>query len=185
MKRFFTLKNVLAVLVVVLLVAQGVTWTQLRQTKQDVKDLQGTKQLVLNELDGAIAQSTLAPIPGQKRLYLPELNISVPLNATTSSARYSYSSYGETASKSGDVRITTTSMTDHSMHVKSCADMVRLKIEAKPDAYSPEQPLYASVTLSDGRMLQIYASSTKECADAWRGMTPQTLAAPFKDARLY
>jgi hypothetical protein len=184
-KRYTTQKIILAALFIALIVAQGVTLGLLHQTNQDVQSLKDSNQIILNELDSTASLRELAAVPGQKRLYVPELNITLPLDETTSTMRYTYTTYGESTSKSGDARITTTMMTDHTTHVKSCSDMVRLKIEAKPDAYSPDQPVYASIKLADGRTLQVYASTAKECERAWLPLSPQALAEPFKQAQSY
>src|SRR6185503_19647321 len=114
-------------------------------------------QLVYNEIDGNNQSFSLSVLPKENKLYLAELNLTIPFNQMTRSVRY----YNE--ERNGNIRISSSLMTDHTVHTQSCYDMVRLKIEATPDAYSPSQPLYATVNLADGRNLQIYASTTKEC----------------------
>ncbi len=141
-----------------------------------------TTHLIYNELDYANQQLSLSVLPKENKLYLPELNLTVPFSQLNRSLRYTYEE-GTT----GNVRISSANMTDHAMHVQSCSDMVRLRIEDKPDAYSPSQPLYATVALSDGRNLQVYASTTKDCQQAWlrSAVTPQAIAEQFKAAALY
>lgn len=182
--KLLTLRNVFAAAIVFLLVAQGVTWHLLGKARQDIKQNEVATRLVLNELDNAVRQSSLSSIPGTKKLYLPELNITVPLNTTTSSVRYTFTE-GANSGESGEARLSSAIMADHMTRVKSCSDMVRLKVEAQPDAYSPDQPHYAAVKLADGRTLQIYASTTKECESAWIMMSPQTIAKEFKEAASY
>jgi len=141
-----------------------------------------TKQLVNIDMDSVSQQLSLSVLPKENKLYLPELNLTVPFNQLNRSLRYTYEE-GTT----NNVRITSAQMIDHGMHVQSCNDMVRLRIEDKPDAYSPSQPSYATVPLSDGRKLQVYASTTKECRQAWMmsAITPQAIAEQFKAATLY
>jgi hypothetical protein len=179
-----TIKNILVIVVILLLVAQGFSWYQLGKTNQKIKDNQATMQQTLNDLDSAMQQTALSPIPEANRLYLAELNITVPLNPTTSSVRYNFSP-GASGGSGDEVRLASTAMTDHTMHTKSCSDMVRLKIEAKPNVYSPEQPLYTTVQLADGRALQVYASTTHECQLAWQTVSPQDIAEAFKAASVY
>jgi len=181
--KIFTTKNLVIVGFILLFALNGATLYMLSQSKQSDNDGDDDKfatQMLYNEIDTAAQRQSLTPIPGTNRLYLADLNLTVPLSQTTSSVRYMYD-----GTNGGEIRLSSTYMTDHAEHVQSCSDMVRLKVEPKPNAYSPGQPHYASVTLSDGRTLQIYASKIKECQSAWQAMSPQTIAESFKAAVLY
>jgi|GEM_PF-3510460 len=167
----------LAGLFVLQLVLFGVTMHANRTTRNDSD---AANQFTYNTIDTNNQLLSLSVLPGQNRLYVPELNLTVPLNLQTRALRYSFEE-GTT----NNVRLTSALMTDHAVHTQSCSDMVRLKIEDKADAYSPSQPLYASVSLSDGRTLQIYASTTKECNQAWVNVSPQAIAEQFKSAAIY
>lgn len=182
--KLLTLRNVFAAAIVFLLVAQGITWHLLGKARQDIRQSEVATRLVLNELDYTAQQSSLSAIPGTKRLYLPELNLTVPLNTTTSSVRYNFTEAAN-SNESGEARLSSAIMTDHITRVKSCSDMVRLKIETQPNVYSPDQPHYATVKLADGRTLQVYANTTKECESAWIMMSPQAIAKEFKEAASY
>jgi hypothetical protein len=176
-------KNILLAVVILLVAAQGVSWYCLHKANEKSEDAQVSAQTALRELDSATQQQALTPLPRANRLYLAELNLTVPLNPITSAVRYTVNSVQ--SSDDNEVRLTSAYMTDHTVHVKSCSDMVRLKVEAKPNPYSPEQPLYATVQLVDGRVLQVYASTTKECQVAWQAVSPQTIAEVFKSALSY
>jgi len=186
MQSKLTYKNVLAVVVAVLLLVQVVTLFALTQPNrgldQRLKSVEKSSRLLYNELDWVNQQYSLSVLPDGSRLYLPELDITVPLNDTTRSVRYNFNQ-GLPGDGDGNIRISSSYMTNHDVHAISCSDMVRLKVEPKPDAYSPSQPLYATVALADGRMLQIYASTTKECQTAWQTISPQKIAAEFKNAQ--
>jgi len=175
-------KKAIIAAIIVLAIAQVITLGLLSKINNDLnkktEDTNQSIQLAYNEIDSDSVQQTLAPIPGAQRLYMAEFNLTVELNETTRTMRY----YEDTE---GNVRITSAYMFDHQMREQSCDDMVRLRIEPKPNAYSPSQPHYATVMLSDGRPLQIYASTLKECATAWRALTPQQLAEQFKGAQTY
>ncbi len=184
MRKLLTFKKILVAAVVLLAVAQVISWCQLNRANHKINDDRFASQLTLNELDNAMQQTALSPITGANRLYLAELNLTLPLNATTSSIRYTYNP-GAQSTSTGEARLSSTLVTDHTPHVKSCSDMVRLKIEPKPNPYSPEQPLYTTVHLADGRTLQVYASTTKECQLAWQTVSPQSIAATFKSVATY
>jgi hypothetical protein len=155
-----------------------------RDTNNQLKSEQSSKQLIYSDLDTSVQQLSPSVPADKNQLYIPELNIIFPMNQVTRSIRYNLNQ-GLPGDDSGNIRINSSYMTDHSMHIQSCADMVRLKIEAKPNAYSPDQPLYATVQLSDGRMLQIYASTTKDCQSAWQVVSPQKIAEELKNSQSY
>lgn len=142
-------------------------------------DTPSDTQLIYNEMDFRDQLFSLSVLPGTDRLYLPELGITVPFNTTTRGVRYSFDEWDK------NIRLTSVYMTDHQTHRMSCDDMVRLKVESKPDAYSPSQPLFATVDLDGGRKLQIYASKHSDCARAWVNATPEAIANQFKDAKAY
>jgi hypothetical protein len=184
MHKLLTFKNLVIAAIMLLVLAQGASWYMLNNANQKIQDTQSANQLTLNEIDRTTQQEALVPIPGTNRLYLAELNFTIPVNPTTSSIRYNFN-VGTPGEDNGEARLTSTFMTDHSVHIKSCSDMVRLKMESKPNTYSPDQPLYATVTLADGRALQVYASTTKECQLAWQAVSPQNIAEAFKAASAY
>jgi hypothetical protein len=183
MQAKFTHSSMLAVIIIVLVIAQvaSICWfsKENRDVRRQVQDARQENALLYNEIDSIAQQHALSPLPGVNRLYLAELNLTVPLTEMSRSVRYQW------APADGDIRLTSAYMTDHETHIKSCADMVRLKIEPRPDVYSPEQPLYTTVMLADGRTLQVYASTTKECQASWQMVSPQEIAESFKDARSY
>lgn len=188
MRAKLTFKNTVIAALIALLVIQFIIFaivTRVNQNlKQQINGRQLSSQLIYNGVDDVSQQQSLSVLPKENRLYLPELNLTIPLNPITRSLRYNFNE-GSLDSGSGNIRLTSSYMTDHQNHRLSCSDMVRLKIENKPDAYSPEQPLYATVSLADERKLNIYASTTKDCRQAWLMITPQKIAEQFKDAQSY
>lgn len=139
------------------------------------------KQRILSDLDTNQHLLSLAVLAQPNRLYLPELGVVLPLNSITRSAQY----YVDTATSETEpnIRISSTLAPDHKIRTQSCTDMVRLKVEDTPNAYSPSQPHYATVKLSDGRILQIYASvKPEECKQAWATVSPEQLAMEFARA---
>ena len=185
MRAPFTPKKVMTGVVVLLLVAQGVTGFLLYKVNRKLDDTRAANQVTFNDLDSALQQQALVPLPGTDRLYLAELKLTVPNDAVTRTVRYNVDLGLPTENGPGDIRLSSTSAVDHRGHIKSCSDMVRLKVEDTPDPYSPEQPLYATLHLADGRTVQLYASNTKECQTAWLAVSPQKIAEAFKAAQSY
>ena len=170
----------LAILLVLQIAAFALIMHNHKADTKAATDNAAATQLVYNDIDATSQGLSLSVLPKENRLYLPELNVTVPLNLLTRSLRYTYEE-GTT----GNVRITSANMTDHAIHTQSCSDMVRLRVEAKPDAYGPSQPLYTTINLEDGRTLQVYASTIKECAFAWQAVSPQAIAEQFKAVKTY
>lgn len=185
MKTRLTSKNVLLLVVACLFIIQALTISYLVHSKnylhKQLQDENFANQLLYNELDSVAQQHNLQALPGQNALYIEELNLVIPANEISRTIRVQ--NYSQATAN--EIRLSSSAMTDHSQHIQSCSDMVRLKIEPKPDAYSPDQPLYANVKLADNRTLQIYASTTKECQAAWREVSPQNIAAQFIGAKSY
>jgi hypothetical protein len=171
-------------LVLAIVYVQTTLSDDIASTKHATQNLQFSDSLTYNEIDSHAQQYSLTVLPKENLLYMPELKITVPLNPITRSIQYNLNQ-GVPGDNSGDIRISSSYMTDHSLHVQSCADMVRLKIEATPNAYSPDQPLYATVGLADGRKLNIYASTTKDCTVAWQAISPQQISDEIKKAQSY
>lgn len=178
MKKCFSFQNVIIVVLVLVIAGLGGLYMQQRKLNKDIQRVAQDQGQIYNEVDARFQQLHLVSAPKEGRMYLPELKVSLPLNPTTESFLY----YGQ---EGGDIRLSTTLMVDHQTHVMSCQDMVRVKVEAKPNAYSPSQPLYATVQLSDGRTLQVYTSKSKACDFAWQPLNPSQIADQFKEAITY
>lgn len=196
MKRALSTRNAMVASFVVLLLLIAMLWLQQRNLNHELaksrNELQASKtqteldkKLIYNEIDYKAQLQKLTVLPKENLLLLPEFGLVVPNTTRTRAMLYSYDPGTESSGGTGEVRLTTAYMTDHSLHTMSCNDMVRLKIEDAPNPYSPDQPHFATVTLSDNHKLQIYASTTKECAKAWSVESPKRMAEEFKNASLY
>jgi hypothetical protein len=163
------------VAVVLLVVASIYQHVQIRNLQNDFN----TKIGLLQE-GMAFGVQDSAPVysPQDGRMYVPELRISLPYNDITKTLRYTYS-------ERDGARFYSTLVTDRTAHVISCYDMVRVKHEAKPNAYSPGQPSVATVQAGDPP-LQVYAEKNAECAiQAWTQVTPAQIADQLKQAQAY
>jgi hypothetical protein len=163
------------VVVVLLVVAAICQHAQIRNLQND---LNTKTQLLYNEVDSNTQASAPVVSPQDGRTYIPELRISLPYNDTTKTLRYTYS-------ERDGARFYSTLVTDHATHTISCYDMVRVKHESKPNAYSPGQPYVATVQAGDPP-LQVYAEKNAECAaQAWLQITPAQIADQLKQAQAY
>jgi hypothetical protein len=163
------------VVVVLLAVAAICQHVQIKNLRED---LNTKTQLLYSEVDSNAQASAPVVNPEDGRTYIPELRISLPYNDTTKTLRYTYS-------ERDGARFYSTLVTDHATHTISCYDMVRVKHEAKPNAYSPGQPYVATVQAGHPP-LQVYAEENVECAaQTWLQITPAQIADQLKQAQAY
>lgn len=148
---------------------------QINRLRQDQKE---QTQLLYNAIDGSAQAEAVVVNPQDNRVYVPELHISLPYNDITKTFRYSYTDQD-------GARFYSTLVTDHATRQISCYDMVRVKHEAKPNAYSPGQPHVATVA-AGALPLQVYAESNASCAaEAWLQITPARITDELKHAQTY
>lgn len=173
---------------IVLLTLQIISLVGICTVRKDLTDRVATLErqtfLYKNQADYNAQQLSLSVIPGSDKLYMPELNLSVPSNEVTRHLLYSYTP-GDNKNPNGEVRMYSANALDYKERVQSCLDVIRLKIEPTPNAYSPDQPLYKTVSLADGAKLQIYTSNLKECAQIWQQVSPLLIADNLAQAQLF
>ena len=158
-----------------------------KQVEQQEVAISKQNAMLQNESDTNKSLLSLAVVPTTNQLYLPETGVVIPFSDLGRTIAYTVDTATVNEGEAPNIRVQSTSVYDHEERRVSCFDMVRLRIEDTPNAYSPSQPLYATVTLSNNRKLQIYASTgPKECVDeVWsNSITPQQIAELFKQAQV-
>lgn len=124
-------------------------------------------------------------------VYIPEMRIKLPLDEQSLSINYSVREVGNAKGITGvTYDVATRDFLNNAPYVTTSVSAcvpVRLAFESKPNPYNPHEHPQKAVTLSDGRTLQIYATSDDSCHDAWTaGQTdPLKLAALFQKAGSY
>lgn len=132
---------------------------------------------------------------GTDFVYLPEFRIKLPFTPVSKSLTYEMrGEFDElfTGNPSSSSQIPEADL--YSTHyiypqqpaTADCGVMVRIKLEAKPDAYSPhEKP--STVKLADGRTLQVYESvDEKSCQRSWdSSVSPSVVAKQLQRAQSY
>lgn len=169
---------ILLVLMAALITVTVYQVVKLRDIEKRLDETSTSQQLVYNEITNQ--KQLLKPVVSAEKnlVFIPEMRLSLPYNQTTKTLQY----YEDL---NGNIRLQSTLVADYEMRTMSCADMVRIKVEESPDEYSPEQKLAYTVPLSDGRTLQVYASSYDDCQLPWQQMSPQQIAEEFKQASSY
>lgn len=149
--------------------------------------LEESQRLFAGELQTVLAYERPVVDPLGSLVYIPELRIKLPLNDATKTLLYSMRSDKQISDSATEADVTSSFFVPPDKQtVMNCSNLVRLKVEAKANPYSPhEKP--TSVTLTGGRTLQVYESfNLKECTDAWNNsISPATIAAEFKNAQSY
>jgi len=137
-------------------------------------------QLLSNRLEASQRTTAVVISPQDNRVYVPELRITLPYNDVTKTLRYDYNNQD-------GARFYSTLLQEQPGEQRiSCADMVRIKHEDKPNAYSPHQPHVVTQSLAGATPLQVYALANKECTSiAWSQITPADIANQFRQAQSY
>jgi len=179
------------ILLVIVLVAQTIA-IGLLAARHDNSEASDSKPAAENamaaEINTRATASSLHMLvdPIDEIAYLPELHITLPYDTVSKTLIYNPRTDASGA-ETGEIDVSSIrlDLPPHFTRV-DCAALVRLKVEPEPHPYSPHEQA-SSVTLSDGRVLQIYQSvNEKECAQAWAGpINPATVAAEFQKAEVY
>lgn len=124
-----------------------------------------------------------------KTLYFPEFRIRLPFTPLSRTIFYDMRSntlpYGSNTDPA-EADILSSAFAGADNTVVNCGDMLRIKLESNPNAYSPHEKV-STVHLADGRTLQLYELvNEKECTDAWNNtVSPEMLNDIFKQAQSY
>jgi len=158
---------------------------------QEITSLQG--QTV--SADNGLAYQQITVSPADKKIYFPQLNLAIPLTTLGASLVYSPDTAyvrGSTKLPSGpvDEAAISTFVTAHAPQTQSrfdCSSLVRIRFEAKPNPYNPNEIPSGSVSLANGKILQIYAYHLKACQKEWSfaQANPDAVAALFRQAQSY
>jgi hypothetical protein len=159
--------------------------------EQDINTLMQNQVSLRNGMD--YQQVTVSP--SDSKIYLPQLAISLPLTQLGAALVYSpHTAYVTGSSKTptgpnDEAAISTfnTASASQSQAQFNCSELVRIKLEAKPNAYSPHEIPSGSVSLANGKTLQIYKIDQKDCQPEWTATQadPAAVAKLFKQAQSY
>ena len=183
----------LTVLCVVFIVALGLLWHQEQRLdsrfKVEDRNMLGL-QAQLDTLNSAASFAHVTPSVSDNAVYLPDVRLKLPLNDTTLQLLYSPRTMGSAQkATTAVIDVSTTaeaSYPQQPLQRLACIP-VRLAFEAKSNPYNPHEKNVGSVTLADGRTLQIYAFHEPSCDLAFHVTNTDTdaLGALFKQARSY
>lgn len=186
---------VFGVVVVAALIVQAVcisaAFNKNRELETSLRrlDTQQGQQLPQDSLNalGAVGMSQPAVSVTEKRVYLPELKLALPLSDEAVSLLYS--------SRQVDGGQTTYDVTNRALasqlsagyQVQFSCTPIRLSFENKANPFNQNEQTNPAVTLADGRVLQIYTYTNKACQAQWDAakVDPATIAQLFAKATSY
>lgn len=199
MKKLLTTKNALLFLglvAIIQFVLLGVLWRSQTNTNNMNQQEFATMQQNLLPTANAIGYQPVTVSPPDSKIYLPQLSLSIPLTALGTSLLYSADtayvtgSYGAMPTGPLDEAAITTDTTASMVQSQTqfnCSELVRIEFGAKPDPLNPSETSVASVSLANGKTLQVYAEHQKACQSEWAhtDANPTAIAALFKEAQSY
>lgn len=198
MPRLFTKSNGLLLFIILILVQFGLfcyQWQSQRDTNNLYKGEISSLQQSSTSAGNGLSYQQVTVSPTGKKIYLPQLGISLPLTTLGTSLVYS----PDTAYITGSNKIPAgpideasisnfaTASAPQSQTQFDCSSLVRIKFEPKPDPYNPSEIPSGSVALANGKTLQIYANHLKNCQQEWSftNANIDAIAALFKQAQSY
>lgn len=199
MKKIVTTKNAIAllgVLVIVQCALLACLWHgQSVTNKQDQQQFAIMQQNATAVAD-AVSYQPVTVAPVEKKIYLPQLGLSLPLTALGMTLVYSadtaYVTGSHEVTPSGPLDEAAISTADTARMQQSqtqfdCSELVRVKFDVKANPNNPSERLVRSVTLANGKTLQIYAEHQRACHNEWSfvQVNPDVIAGLFKEAQSY
>ncbi|MBL8158926.1 hypothetical protein JNJ66_00545 [Candidatus Saccharibacteria bacterium] len=124
--------------------------------------------------------------PAEKRVYLPELGLYLPMTHASLDARYRVTDH----SGGGTQDVVFTSGTNYSLQSEDasddrCVDLVRLEIGAQQSQPRSDETTLDPFKLKDGRMVYGYVNNAEKlCHDEWI-VTPAQVADVVKQLQSY
>jgi hypothetical protein len=172
-------------------VALGLLWRSEHDTSLETRDLLNEQFTQLSQLFTATSAASLNHVVvsvSDNAVYFPDLHLKLPLNNTTLNLVYSVRANAP-GSNTTVIDVDTQSDATYTapmLQTFSCTPL-RLAFESKPNPYNPHEKDDESVTLADGRILQVYAYHQSSCDVQYQaeGMNTDALAAQFKAATSY
>lgn len=198
MPKIFSKDNTL-ILLGVLIAAQFVFLGFILHDQKNTNHLYGQEINGLEQNTNTVSTSlSYEPVtisPTNDRIYFPQLSLSIPITPLGATLVYRPDTAYVTGSykiptgpfDEAEVSTFTTANTKQTQSQFDCSGLVRIKFEPKPNPYNPNEIPSGSISLANGKTLQVYAYHLKACQAEWTfaQANPDTIAALFKQAQSY
>ncbi len=198
MLKILTRNNAIIALLI-LIIAQfglsGYLYNQQKDVNSLYKQQLDTLQQNITSANNGLSYQQVTVSPIDNKIYLPQLNLALPMSTLGQSLLYSANAAYVTGSYNiptgpadeGSISVFGTASAPQSQTRFDCSGLVRIKFEAQPNPYNPSDVPQGSVVLKNGKTLQIYASHRKNCLPEWSvtQANADAIAALFKQAESY
>lgn len=160
-----------------------ITWKEIN--KDPNEDIQ-VKMLITDSAASVYSDGVIDA--QQKRVYLPEANIYLPLNNDTRNLRYQHipsdakNSYPEEILVSTKTQVET--LPETLAQVPCVQRMVRATV-GSPDSERFNEKKAGNMTLDDGRTLYFFENNNKNCNSRWLSFGPDDMTAVMQTAKAY
>jgi hypothetical protein len=165
--------------------------SELNRTNDDLTHIGQVALLrTANQSQQATAERAVID-PISSSVYLPEFRVKLPYDSVSKTIAYVMRNdigLGDaTVHSAPEADLTSIKFVPSDIATKvDCSSFVRLKLEAKPNPYSPHEKA-VTVNLGGGKSLQVYETvNVKECQATWNQLiSPSDLANELKKAESY
>lgn len=124
----------------------------------------------------------------EKRVYMPEVNIYLPLGQDTRQIKYHHTPADTQNSYPEEMMVSVKSQIEtlpETLAQVSCVQrMLRVTLNSK-DSQRYNEKFAGQVSLADGRNLFLYENSDKNCASRWVSFSPSDMSEIMKTAMSY
>ncbi|MEP7205072.1 MAG: hypothetical protein ABI716_02675 [Candidatus Saccharibacteria bacterium] len=192
-------KNNAIIALLILIIAQfglsGYLYKQQNNVNSLYKQELDTMQQNITSANSGLSYQQVTVSPIDNKIYLPQLNLALPMSTLGQSLLYSANAAYVTGSykiptgpaDEASISVFGTASAPQSQSQFDCSGLVHIKFEAQPNPYNPSDVPQGSVVLKNGKTLQIYASHRKNCQPEWSvtQANADAIAALFKQAESY
>lgn len=157
-----------------------------KATNKDPNEDIMVKMLIKDSAASAYSDAVIDA--NEKRVYLPEVNIYLPLTANTRQVKYHHTAGDAKNAYPEELMVSTKSQVEtlpESMAQVSCVQrMLRVAINDK-DGERYNEKSAGSLMLDDGRVLYFYENKDKNCASRWTSFGPADMTKAMMEAKSY
>lgn len=160
-----------------------ITW---KETHKDPNEDLQVKMLIKDSAASVFSDAIIDA--EKKRVYLPEINVFLPLNQQTRQLKYSYTPGDTRNSYPEEIMISTRSqvetLPETLAQVPCVQKMLRVTVGSQ-DSERFNEKQAGNITLDDGRNLHFYENNNKSCTSRWLSFSPADMTGLMKTAKSY
>lgn len=160
-----------------------VTW---KETNKDPNEDIEVKMLIKDSAASVYSDAVIDA--SQKRVYMPELNIYLPLTEKTRQLKYQYTPSDTKNSYPEEVLVSTKNQIEtlpETLSQVPCVQRMLRVTVGEQDSERYNERSAGSMVLDDGRNLYFYENKNKNCSSRWLSFGPADMTAVMKTSKSY